>query len=504
MKQKKERSVSKFNLFKSKLSLVWLISISVILIACLTVGVVLAAISRTQSESPPSINAGKVGTQFWDLNNNAVTDLSKLSNSSALYVSASLNGSTNVDPACVLRISSNAIDFEDTWTYQDNGYYYYNGIVGNGGTITRVLVGTVTNNKGSVLADVMQFSDSTNGFVSAWSPLAGRDAKSASLSNAGSVDAPGKTVDNVNFIQVGPSPLFGMYRIRDSNKVQYTATSKQTVVTTDDALLMPLPALPNGQTITISETIGSLDSGYLLFYSNAFLPVIVMLNYELALYERDGDSYELVTSSSPFGYNFSSTATLAHGSAFTAVDTGSRGINVVSNRPIMPGEYVQTLNGASTISLTISSVNKDINEGDYAIRLVVSIDVEDVDSFAEKLIALTDTDPSNDKNLSNYKKYVTAYNANANMHSKYITWLNAIVSAAKTVGLVDSSFAVNDFYTKLSGGGVGGVTYSVQNNNNNVVDDEGDVDNVENTEDAENVESAGGTESVENTETQSI
>ena len=438
----------------------------VIAVMCLTAGVIWASISTSNTQNL-DFNTSKNNTQFWQSENTgidlstatAVNQLSAVTSGNYLYVSATNNG-VAVEAPCVLRIATTAgIGIEDNsnWILQDNGWYYYNQLVGNG-QAEAILIGQVTSNAGNVVAELMQYSATRDGFARYWSPLAGRSA-SARISTGGGTGSPAKTVDGQDFVG-NDNALWGAYKGTYSQEVsskEYVADVSQANLTLNDAMLATVPAI-QGSTLGGTGTYNGILNvssivDNVLVYSNSIVPTVMLVDYTYEIYQRnENGTYSPITvGTNPFG---SVTITIGasdngDGTNFTEVDARNLGgSSFIYNELVMPGEYVPVFDGDFNVKIAVPA-NANYTEGQYAIRILMTITMEDVDTFSEKMEILVDD--NNNATYIKYARYLEAYQANAGnneLHSKYFTWLKALVSDANQA--LGKSTTVSSIYTKLS------------------------------------------------------
>ena len=448
----------------------------VIAVMCLTAGVIWASISTSNTQNL-DFNTSKNNTQFWQSENTgidlstatAVTQLSAVTSGNYLYVSATNDG-VAVKAPCVLRIATTAsidivepisasegVEASAGWILQDNGWYYYNQLVGNG-QAEAILIGQVTSNAGNVVAELMQYSATRDGFARYWSPLAGRSA-SARISTGGGTGSPAKTVDGQDFVG-NDNALWGAYKGTYSQGVsskEYVADVSQANLTLNDAMLATVPAI-QGSTLGGTGTYNGIlnvssIADNVLVYSNSIVPTVMLVDYTYEIYQRNenGTYSPISVGTNPFD---SVTITInasdnGDGTNFTEVDARNLGgSSFIYNELVMPGEYVPVFDGDFSVKIAVPA-NANYTEGQYAIRILMTITMEDVDTFSEKMEILVDD--NNNATYAEYARYLEAYQANAGnneLHSKYFTWLNALVSDANQA--LGTSTTVSSIYTRLS------------------------------------------------------
>lgn len=403
--------------FKSMPLKIWLFTLTAVLaIVSLSAGVIWAAITISGTFNNNSVPTATLSTQVWNASSGgtALTDLTTSTTASkTLYVSAT-NAGTAITVPCVMRArattaASGVLTWNGGWTAQDNGWYYCNTIVGGSGNTGRIPMVAVSSAgfEGNIAIELMQFTSTDDaGFVKYWAPLGGR-----ATSGNSDIISTTSTIDGLTFASTSTdsSGHFAAFNQKTSGRVQYAALASDSSVSVSNALIAPIPAGDYSNGSTANLTITSISGKNLVIYNNSVVPMVFTITYQAVAYATtNGTTY---TKTDDVAFNLTS---YNAGSGWTDLTSSVAG-HYVYSAAVQPGEYINALDDAITITFTRDTA-QEIAANTRGIRITATITAEDVDSMNAKVA-------SADSKYADYDKYSGKVPA-----SKYSAWLSALAS----------------------------------------------------------------------------
>ena len=474
---------------------------------CLTAGIVYAAFAVPTTSIVTGVPTARLYSELWETSSGGspLNSVANASGSSAkpIYVSSTSNNGQNVTiPYCVMRVAvsptvststplSAIFDFEDgeqdesnLWTLQDNGWYYYNGLVGNNaGSDVRVLIGNLQQGYDvHIIVELMQFASQSDGFAELWSPLAGRNA-STLISD--------KKATNGNDIVVNAASLGGGMFVPYAGKKQFmshTGTVNINDVVTTNVITNAMDA---GGSATLSlaslNTTSDQTTDYLEIYNNTLVPVVLLMQVTPTIVEvtdtattsDDGVTTHTYTSSldsvgSIGSFSFGDDNSFLSDFELNYV---SGTLYMVSKNYIMPGEFMDTL--PETITFTTNNaipaatepvpvLNKpnQTTSTAHAVYLNLRINIIDVDSLEYTFETIQRCEASSDpadqtyaETLKNagFSQYYKIWSSSGStlptvLQSKYYLWLDKIRANVNSINqeITDTALKLKmPEYTKL-------------------------------------------------------
>ncbi len=403
---------------------------------CLTAGIVYAAFAVPTTSTVTGVPTARLYSELWGGESES-SPLTSITAGETVYVSTTGNGGQNVtSPYCVMRVAvsptipaNSPADIDDlftfndasAWTLQDNGWYYYNSLVGNGST-DRIFVGTATV-ACHMVVELMQFASQSDGFAELWSPLAGRNADT-NISNSTTTN--GVTINSSNWMGDGRFVPF------NANNVQFTTHNVGNTVNIDEVLVSNVITSTIGEGTSTQTSIRSLNTtagtDYMKIYNNSIVPVAFLMQitpYIISV-TQSGDDYQSNLTSqsisiSALSFNFGS------GSSNLTFGTYQNGsLYMISNQIVQPGEFINTL--PDSVTFTPATAINGSASTMYALYMRITINLIDIDTLEYTMNMFgSNPDAVDDYGFTGYYPIWTANTSLAtSLKSKYYTWLDRL------------------------------------------------------------------------------
>ena len=342
-----------------------------------------------------------------------------------MRVAVSPTVSTSTPLSTIFDFEDGEQDESNLWTLQDNGWYYYNGLVGNNaGSDVRVLIGNLQQGYDvHIIVELMQFASQSDGFAELWSPLAGRNADT-NISNSTTTNGVG--INSSNWMGDGRFVPF------NANNVQFTAHNVGNTVNIDDVLVSNVITSTIGEGTSTQTSIRSLNTtagtDYMKIYNNSIVPVAFLMQitpYIISVTQSGNDYQSNLTSQnisiSALSFNFGSdTSNLTFGT----YKNGS--LYMISNQIVQPGEFINTL--PDSVTFTPATAINGSASTMYALYMRITINLIDIDTLEYTMNMFgRNPDAVDDYGFTGYYPIWTANTSLAtSLKSKYYTWLDRL------------------------------------------------------------------------------